>query len=34
MLVRIENQSRRVLSLDEVRRFHYLYERTAADWRR
>ena len=30
MLVRMESQSRRVLSLDEVRRLHYLYERTAA----
>jgi uncharacterized membrane protein SpoIIM required for sporulation len=30
MLVRLENQARRVLSLDELRRFHYLYERTAS----
>jgi uncharacterized membrane protein SpoIIM required for sporulation len=29
-LNRIDNQSNRVLSLDETRRFHYLYERTAA----
>jgi len=29
-LNRLENGSRRVQSLDEVRRFHYLYERTAA----
>lgn len=29
-LNRIENSSRRVLPLAEIRRFHYLYERTAA----
>jgi uncharacterized membrane protein SpoIIM required for sporulation len=29
-LNRIENNSRRVLPLSEIRRFHYLYERTAA----
>jgi uncharacterized membrane protein SpoIIM required for sporulation len=29
-LNRIENNSRRVLPLAEIRRFHYLYERTAA----
>lgn len=29
-LNRLDNTSNRVLSLDEVRRFHYLYERTAA----
>lgn len=29
-LNRLENQSGRVQSLEEVRRFHYLYERTAA----
>lgn len=29
-LNRLENSSRRVLSFEEIRRFHYLYERTAA----
>lgn len=31
ILARLETQSRVRLSLDEVRRFHYLYERTSAD---
>jgi uncharacterized membrane protein SpoIIM required for sporulation len=31
MLDRIENQPNRTLLLEEVQRFHYLYERTAAD---
>jgi uncharacterized membrane protein SpoIIM required for sporulation len=30
MLQRLENRSRQKLSLDELRRFHYLYERTGA----
>jgi uncharacterized membrane protein SpoIIM required for sporulation len=31
MLDRIENQPNRTLPLEELQRFHYLYERTAAD---